>query len=402
MEFYITPDKRQKCEQVIDKTFSKFTAKPKVSYETVKKLVTKDKDQYEIELLKVTIEDIQQNEWTLVATVNYREDAMLVVDDSLFKSIPESLGLSYTKCDFCGSTHSNRKESHILYNSSKDEWMQVGTACVDKMVDGGKYINRVMASLDKVVNKLGGCHSESFSSWMPDFKYWSLAIKIKKAVELIKKFRAEKSFVWRKAEYDENGDKVFEGTSSQLKDFAKWHHNTIKEADDEYFSKVQAHVDSLEGSYDDWTGEADMNQRIKDCFANGYVKVAELYLVFFAQKGYEDTLGKSQFEQDLEKFGIAKGEKFEFCGTIENIEFLEGEGPYWDWTSRDSWLYTLVDDRTGMRFEKEVASKSTINAFEQSDGKIKFVGTVKYIAYRTHTIVLGGRLSKAKEKKNKK
>ena len=395
MKFYITPDKKIECERKIDRMFKKFSNRPKVTYTLVSRKEEKDGEIQVLDAWQVEIEDIKQSEWTLVATVHYNLNMMFMVDDNMYKNIPSHLGLNYYKCDYCGSTHKSRREAHILYNSVRDEWLQVGTACVNKMIDGGKYLNAVAKNINKLVGDLGGCSAGSWETWIPEYKYWSMAMTIKQAVALVKKFREEKSFIWRRAEYNDYGELVEEGTSVKLKDFAKLHLSSIS-VDEEYFSHVAAYVDTLQGGYDEWTNEPDLTQKIKDAFENGYVKAAELYTAFFAQKGYESTLEKKGFEKEVEDHGIKKGEKFSFNGKVVSIDEIEVPSyDYWR-STQIAYLYTLKDDSTGLMFEKEVGNQSTMESFLQEDGTYKFSGKVKFISYRDKRVVFGGRLSKSR------
>ena len=395
MKFYITTDKKNECEKRINRMFKKFSTQPQVTYTLVSRQEERDGETLVLDAYLVEIEDIQQSEWTLVATVHYNLGMVFMIDDNLFKDIPAHLGLNYIKCDYCGTTHKSRRESHILYNNVTGEWFQVGTACVDKMIDGGKYLSTITKNVEKLTVKLGGHYGGSWETWIPDYKYWSLAMTIKQAVCLVKKFRSEVSFLWKRAEYNEYGEKVVEGTSTMLKDYAK---NQLKsiEVDEEYFNKVAAYVDTLNGGYDDWTNEPDLNQKIKDTFENGFVKVAELFTAFFAQKGYESTLEKVGFEKDLETYQIKKGERFSFNGKVVSVDEIEVPSYSYYCPTTIAYLYTLKDDATGLFFEKEVGSKSTMESFKQEDGNYKFSGKIKYIAYRNQRVVFGGRLSKAK------
>jgi len=405
MEFYITPDKRQECEKKIDRMFKKFTVKPTVTYSPVQKVNkttcvddghgTLSATYYKevLDAIKVTISNIVEGEWTLVSSVYYKENIMTVVDNDLFKSIPSQYGLSYIKCDHCGSTHKNRKEAHILYKSSTDEWMQVGSSCIDKMLPNGRYFNSIALKLfETIVDRLGGCSSSLWSTWMPESHYWNAALNIDKAIMIVKSYRETKP-CWQKKEFNEYGELVKESSSKELADYAETWGNS-NEIDSEYVAKVAEYVNSLEGGYDDWSGEPTFNQKIKDSFENGYVAVRDMYLAFFAQKGYQDSITVDTFGELVEANGIIRGEKFTFSGKVMSVDDVETID-YMGYPTT-VYLYTLKDDKTGLLFEKEVSYKGVMDTYKQEDDTYKFSGKVKYIAYKRHIIGFGGRLSKAK------
>ena len=414
MDFYITPDKRQDCEKALDRMFKHFEVKPTIEYSPVQKVTKMTITEWHgdgdsgvsttrsiLDAIKVTIEDIQKGEWRLVANVNYSDGIMELVDSKMFKNIPEGFGLEYTKCDYCGGKHSNRKMSHILYNTVNGSWKQVGSSCVNKMIAGGKYLSNLMVKLTEVfIIKFGGCDDMMWEggSWMPADRYWNKAISIKMAITLAKKYWNEESQVWKKAEYNRFGEKEVDGTADKLKYYVAELINKT-EVNEEYFSSVAEYVDSLEGGYDSWNNEPTFNQKIKNAFENEWISVGEMFLAFFTVKGYESSIHSSEFAKEVEALGIVKGEKYLFSGKLVEVEKLEPDydcyNPY-DWMNRTTWLFTLKDDATGILFEKEVANKSVMDAFKSEDDTYKFKGTVKYIAFKKQRVVFGGRLSKAR------
>jgi hypothetical protein len=412
MEFYITPDKREECEKKIAKMFKHFSVQPQVTYSPVQQVTKRIVTVYRggcpeenglsrrhkvLEAIQVTIEDIIAGEWTLVASVYYQEKVVAMVDSSLFKQIPEQYGLEYTKCDYCGGNHGSRKESHILYNNNTHEWKQVGSACIEKMVPGGKYLNKLMLKLDELIEvNLGGCDSLMWASgsWAPADNYWRSAVEIEDAIALVREYR-ENCPEWKKAEY-EYGRRISDGTSTYLKNFIEDYKGDPKMTDHEYFAKVKAYVDSLVGGYGGWYGnEPNMNQKIKDAFETGVITVGEMYLAFFAQKGYEDSLTAADFSAVVENLGITKGLKKTFNVQLLNVDRLEVDDYYYGGTK---YVYdcTFKDLDTGLTIKKEVSHTGVIDPYCVGDDKYKFTGTVKYIAYKAQVVVLGGRLSKAK------
>lgn len=415
MEFYITPDKRFDCEKALTRMFKHFEVKPNIDYSSVQKVTKFTIEQFKggspgengcytkksiLDAIKVTIEDIQKGEWILVANVNYKDGIIELVNSKLFKQIPEGYGLKYTKCDYCGSTHRNRNLSHILYNTNTNTWMQVGSSCVNKMINGGKYLCNLMLKLTEVfIFNLGGCDEEMWfgGGWMPKDNYWKAAVDIDAAIQLAKNYREDVNPVWEKTEYDGHGERCKEGTTFKIKEYVQEHINDVK-IDEDYFKKVATYVSTLQGG-EDYDGQPNMNQKMINAFNDGILAVSEMFLAFFAQKGYEDSLTKDAFAQEVEAHGIIKGEKYMFSGKLLSVEKLEPDYEYYnpyDWMNRTTYLFTLRDDATGILFEKEVANKSVMDAFKTGDDTYKFKGTVKYIAYKKQKVGFGGRLSKVK------
>ena len=202
MEFFISPDQKEICQKKIDKIFKCITNIPKVNYEFISKLKIEtvivheggyERKYYKMDAIKVTIDDFTLNEWVLVATVSFKNNAVLMSNAELFKKIPPIFGLDYHTCDHCGSTHSNRIESHILYNTKTETWMQVGSSCINKLINGGKYLNDLMIKLHNIVEMCGGCEIDPFgwygSHWRPSSKYLMEAIRFDQAITTTDDYR---------------------------------------------------------------------------------------------------------------------------------------------------------------------------------------------------------------------
>jgi hypothetical protein len=160
MNFYILPANLKKVENRLNAMVKHFAVKPTITFSQPKPVdCTKHiiayggayGHRYTIDLIEVNIDYVVANEWVLVASIYHNEGIMSKVSDEYFKNMPEEFGLNYTKCDYCGKSHMSRIESHVVYNPNTDKWMQVGTACVNKMLNDGKYLSSFIFKVNKVL-----------------------------------------------------------------------------------------------------------------------------------------------------------------------------------------------------------------------------------------------------------
>lgn len=398
MEFYISPENLNKLNNKLNRMFKHLETAPKVNIgtvETIKKTVVTVADggheikNYKIQAMHVEIEDIKTGDWKLVATVDW-ENGMLLEDRELFKMIPEGYGLDYMKCDYCGTTHKSRKEAHILYNEKEDKWMQVGSTCVNKMIAGAKYLNGLMINLYKVVKEFGGCDSDGFSNggWTPSHKYMMEAVSFNEAIAKADFYRNNVSDVWKKAEKGE-------GTNTELINFI----SPVK-TNDELYNTLKNYFDTKEYGVIPEYGEKSLTQKIKDAFADEYICAKEMYLAWFAIQMYKSSLERPEYEKKLEELGIVKDTEFNFVGKVKNVESYEVTDYY---TGRDTleFMFTLVDDNTGIEFVKTVSNPDAVNKYQDENGVLTFTGKIKYIDTFKQLVTFGGRLKKTAKPKKK-
>jgi len=425
MEFYITPDRRQECEKKLAQLFKKLDCKPVVNYSNVQKVEKKtqtvfktedgvvvDKHSYTLDAIKVEIEDFVLNDsrgdWVMVAGVYYREGMVTLVSNKYFGKMPTQYGLNYTRCDYCGGTHGNRIKSVVLYNPVADEWMQVGSTCVNKIFAQGKYLGNLIVKLYEVFQvNLCGCDSDGWLSggWCPPDHYWSKAITIESAVAVCKAFwdADENHHQWKRAIYDDYGrNKIQGGTNDALMDLYE-RKDVSHEIDSSLYAKIVSYVDAIEGGYElDWYGAEvpKFNQKIKDAFECGYIQAGEMYLAYFALKGYYNSLTMPEFDKALKDNGIEKGVKYTFCGTLDKVENVQGYDYY-----GDPCIYLmafLTDSQSGLKFVKEISHSGVMIPYKQEDGTYKFNAMVRWIDRKNKVVKLAGRLSKVPKAKAKK
>lgn len=408
MEFYITPDMRDKCERKLLLMFKHWSEKPTIEYSKIEQVVKEtiyvyrggcpeenglERTRQKFDAIKVTISDLSAGDWKLAAEVIYKDGIVAMVDDKLFKKVPKGFGLEYKKCDFCGSTHNNRSKSFIIYNTVTNEWKQVGSTCVSKMLPCGKYLNNITVKLHEVFQVyLGGCDEDEWrGGWKPKgSQYFRKAIRFDYAISICEKYIAEFGTKWKKPEYD-RGYKVSSGTNDALIGYEVDNKNI--EINTELADKVRAYYDTKEGGYSDWDNEPNFVQKIKNAFENEYIEVGQMFLPFFALKDYQDSLTFGDYEKLLEENGITKGGKFLFVGKIEEYEKYETV----DWCGYKTTCYMAhMKDRNGIAFEKSVSYRTMLDAYKIDDETYAFMCNVRYIDKKKRIVSIGGRVSKAK------
>lgn len=402
MEFYISPDQRESVERKINLMFKHVEHKPKVTFGVVEQIVkhtTYDLgyDGYKhrkekINAIHVEIEDIAAGDWILVASVYYQQGILTICDSKRFKDIPPQYGLSYMKCDHCGTVHRSRKESHILYNTKTNQWMQVGSTCVNKMIHGGKYLNGLMLKLWNVVKMFGGCNEEEWSGggWRPSKKYLFEGIPVKDAFECCLAYMEENGDVWQKAEW-ENGRKVVDSTNDYLMSWFKGD-PTKRKQDDDLFNAVKDYYTSMERGEDDVYDGASLTQKIIDAFNNDFIALCELYVAWFSISNYKKHLLTADFEELVKSRGVEKGMKLDISGKLMACNYVHDEYAVWYETFWE-------DQTTKLVFKKNVSQKEVIDPFLCEDGLYRFNADVKYIALKGCYVGLGGRLRKQKKVK---
>lgn len=407
MNFYISPDKKQELEKKLERMFKHLEVKPTVTMSPVHKVVKDQifnygyeghsRNRYKIDAINVDIEEIKTENWVLVATVDYKNGRLLMGDSRYFKIIPEEYGLQYTKCDHCGCVHSNRVESHILFNPASMEWMQVGSSCINKMINGGKYLNGLILKLYEIIDMFGGCGEDDWCGgyWRPSNKYLVEAISFEEAISVCDDFMTEKNTnIWVKPVY--NGyTKVSDGTNKALIEYfiEKRNSNAIN-INQNLIDDVNLHFKRIE--YGEVDYEKNLNQKIKDAIKDEYITLSEMYLAWFAIMGYRNSIISTNFEDNAKSLGIEKGIEFNFCGDLVETYPVEVEDYTYYMGTHIEYDCYFIDDNTGIKFKKQVASTNVIEKYKQANGKYKFTGTVKYISTRKQFVCFGGRLKKTK------
>jgi len=408
MDFYISPDQREKVEKKINLMLKKFEHKPTVTFSDVQQVVRTtvidfgedgvQRNSTKINAIHVEISDVTLGEWTLVATVDYQRDMLIICNDKMFKYIPEQYGLKYKKCDHCGSVHEYRIESHILYNTVTSEWMQVGSTCVNKVINGGKYLNGFIIKLYEAIKFYGGCDDMGWSSggWRPSNRYMMEGIRVKDAFECCLSYMEENGEVWQKSIWD-GCEKICDSTNTHLMNWFKKNEKNRKQ-DDALFESVKKYFLGMERGETDEYNEPTLTQQIIDAFENDFIALCELYVAWFAISIYKKHIESADYENLIKSKGIEKGMKIDICGTLLTTNRVEDEYAVGSYYGRPIYYYevSFEDKNTGLVFKKNVSSVDVIEKFKCEDGLYRFNADVKYLSLRNCYVGLGGRLRKQK------
>ena len=333
-----------------------------------------------IQVVEVTIEDIKEGDWVLVADVLYKEGIKTMVSHKYYKDIPEKYGLGYEVCDYCGHHHSNRTKAHIVYNPKTGEWKQIGSTCVTKMF-GSEYLNQFTVKLFKLVEECTGCcDPEMLGMWfasIPDHHY-KIAHLIDSLLPVVKGYWKEKSNQWERS-YWESGRKV-PGTTKFFEEY--WAGNADRfSLDKELSENVRKFVEGLDGSND-------FNREIKEAWEAQYIQLWEIHKVWFALKMYEDSLTIGDWENKTA--GFVEGESVELRN-VKMVSKEEGEdewGMYW---------WVIFENNEGIKFGKSFTSMLSLEtSYQNPDGTYSFKTNCHKIDNKKRIIVLKGRCSRLK------
>lgn len=383
MNFFILPSTRNIVETKINQLVKHLSVQPTVSFsKPIVKNVTNilndngkiSKEEYFLNMIEVTIDNLQSDDFTLVATIFHHNGVMTKLNNEYFKLIPENFGANYMKCDFCGKQHKNRNESHVIYNPQTDKWLQVGTACINKMFTDGKYLTSFMVKLENIINKFGGgCNTRNYTEWVEKLKDTTFikAVKIENIIPVI-------------TEYRKNNPNWIKGESTrQLTDF--YYANEF-ENDESYNEKIFEFVKNLENT-------SNFVSDIKEAFNAEYINLYEIAKVFFAVKMYEDQFTVNDFEVDIKKNNILKGDKIKISGKIVQKIFVDNYDEYSYYCPYDMSYteYHIKDEKTGLTF---VSRASNIEKYKINDDECSFIATISGYSIKKQVVYLKGRLSK--------
>ena len=410
MEFYISPDKTDELTKKIDRMFKHFPVVPNVVFSPVEKIIVTTNEVYggnshitkqKVFAIKVTIDDIIFNDWVLVATVNYALNSLLVGDAKYFRYIPEQYGLDYMKCDHCGNIHHNRVESHILHNPKTGEWMQVGSSCINKIFDHGKYLNNLIIKLYNTIIEFGGCEESDWcGGWIPSKKYLEAAVDFDEAMAFCLGYMKEHGEIWRKASHDDFGHKIGDGTNDDL--ISVINNGGVEPIWDELlFGRIHNYFETMEYGDADGNGLRTLTQKIIDGVKNEVIMLKEMYLAWFAIMNYKNYLNSGAFEEKINALNIMKGIEYNFYGKLDHTETFET----YDWRGNETYGLRAFfkDANNGLVFTKDISWMGAIDKYKDEDGNYRFTGTIKFIAYKKQQIGFGGRLRATKpQKKSKK
>ena len=402
MNFYILPANLQKVQNKLNAMVKHFTVKPTVTFsqpkpvDCTKHIVAYGEfagvyyNRYTINLIEVNIDYVVANDWVLVASIHHDNGIVSKVSDEYFKHMPREFGLNYTRCDYCGKTHKSRLESHVVYNPNTDKWMQVGTACVNKMLNDGKYLSSFIYKVNKIIKEYDGCYSENLGVWCggKSINIFSQAFNINALIPVVVEYRKTQQN-WVKVCYEQTpyGSEKVPGSTDHIKAML----GNIKEypIDEQYNKTIFDFVKNLPET-------TTFVKEIKQTFEAEYINLYEVSKVFFAIKMYDDSIKVDTFTPAVKANGIEYGVKYNVTGKIEytqlvdNIIEVDEYCPYW--APAQYTEYYIRDTKSGLLF---MVKSDTIKKYYVNDEiGYSFIVNVGCVSNRKEIIYTKGRLSK--------
>ena len=403
MRVYILPELREAFEKKVKEASKHLACPPKMTFsepmEKTKKTIVATKFEGEVDVRKyrevvtvieVDMDEITSGDWVAVADVHYHEGIVGIVSSKYYKDIPEQFGLDYAKCDYCGGIDHDRKLSHIVYNTKTGEWKQIGSSCSKKMFNAGD-ICKFTIKLYEVFQQTLACVGDGeWGGWcgrVPDHS-WQKAYNIDQIISAVVGYRKDVNPEWQKAERDNRGRKIGEGTTDLLLEYyAKRVEKLV--IDEEYNKKVRDFVETLpdDHGYNEWEGETGFNCKLKQAFEAGFIQNKDFYTAFFAVKMYEDSLTAPEFEEKVK--GLEKGSYVDLVGA-KLVDKFEDEGYY-------GWVTVARFEYNGVMFSKSFSNWcSTEASYKKEDGKFYFSAPVDYINRKKREVRLCGSCRKLK------
>ena len=401
MNFYILPVNRKQVENKINAMVKHFTVKPTVAFsqpkpvDCTKHIIAYSEfagvycNRYTIDLVEVNIDYVVANDWVLVASIYHNEGIVSKVSDEYFKNMPREFGLNYTKCDYCGKSHMSRLESHVVYNPNTDKWMQVGTACVNKMLNDGKYLSSFIYKVNKIIKDYDGCYSDNLGVWCggKSINIFSQAVNINAIIPVVAEYRKTHQN-WVKVCYEQTpyGSEKVPGSTDHI--VAMLRNVSEYPVDEQYNKTIFDFVKNLEAT-------TSFVKEIKQAFEAEYINLYEVSKVFFALKMYDDSVKVDTFTPAVQANSIEYGVKYNVTGKIEYTQLVDNYDeddycPYW--TPSQYTEYYIRDTKSGLLF---MVKSDTVKKFYVNDEVgYSFVVTVGCVSNRKEIIYTKGRLSK--------
>ena len=400
MNFYILPANRKQVENKLNAMVKHFAVKPTITFSQPKAvdctryIIEYDAEyggayykRYTLDLIEVNIDYVVANDWVLVATIYHREGIVTKVSDEYFKNIPNEFGVTYTKCDYCEKSHISRTESHIVFNPNTNQWLQVGTACVNKMLNDGKYLSSFIYKLDKIIKMYDGCYTENLGVWCggKSINIFSHAVNINAIIPVVAEYRKTQQN-WVKVCYEQTpyGDVKIPGSTDHIISML----NQEYSIDEQYNKTIFDFVKNLKAT-------TSFVNEIKQAFEAEYINLYEVSKVFFAIKMYDDTMKVDTFTPAVQANGIECGCKYNVIGKIEYTQLVDncGEDGYLPYWMPDQYTeYYIRDTKSGLLF---MIKSDTIKKFYVNDEiGYSFIANIGCISNRKEIIYTKGRLSK--------
>ena len=231
------------------------------------------------DVVDVTLDLPEQNNWQLVATVV--EGAMFITDHKLKLELKNGHGADYQLCDVC--KHRQWKKSYIVRNTVDGRELQVGAECAKKfgigMVEAVyKLTKELYASYSLYSCEYDGLEPLEWPAHFSD-PHAVRSIETSVAVQAAKKYYDEHNGKWIKSYYQ--GTIYYPSESAaeirnSLNDFAP-------DTENAYFKELAAYLrDVFEAN-----GYSEFEDKIKSIGTDYYMSANDVASAFFAIKKYE-------------------------------------------------------------------------------------------------------------------
>lgn len=385
MKFYIKPNDKIKVEKKINTLISKLSVRPTVTFSEPTPVFVKyewldaegkseKRKRRFINLIEVEVSEVFVNDWKLVANVSHIVNAMHIISYEDANYIPARYTPENTVCELCGKKHARRHTSHILYNPKTNRWMQVGTSCLHKLCDAGKYIASFADNLVRIIKSVDGFETNDNEGlkrlWsMPDHKDFDVAMDKYDLFYVAKKY------------YDTHKDWVKHETRRELVElFDTEVENDTLVPDVEFTNEVIDFINRQNCT-------TDFAMSVKNIANANIINVSDIGMVFWAIKMYFASFEKDNFAEFCKEKGVVVGSKYRVSGKCTAMSYGYG------WFGEEVNYYHITDDASGLVF---VVHTDTINKYKNEEtGVFTFNANVAYISFKNREITVKGRLSKA-------
>ena len=319
------------------------------------------------DVVDVTLDLPEQNNWQLVATVV--EGAMFITDHKQKLELKNGHGADYQLCDVC--KHRQWKKSYIVRNTVDGRELQVGAECAKKfgigMVEAVyKLTKELYASYSLYSCEYDGLEPLEWPAHFSD-PHAVRSIETSIVVQAAKQYYDEHNGVWKKGYYE--GRMYFPSQSaadirSSLDKFAA-------DADNAYYKELTQWIaqDFEASEYNEF------EMKIKELGESYYMSAGDTATAFFAIKKYEEYK-KEQAAKAAGLYLPKPGDYIHIVGIIINKYVKSGYyGVYEE--------YEILNEIDGNKYIRSgvvnVDSDNKVNCF----AFIKDVYGTKYLLDRT-------------------
>lgn len=338
--------------------------------------------------------EVKHEDWRFVATVDHHETGNVIRQFDTKLEVPNYYRTSKCICEHCNSAR-KRKETHIIYNETTQEFKQVGKSCLTEYTRGlsAELVTSYIAMFDTLIE------GQAPYTGIRPVHYYPIEVILAYAHQCVKHFGywktdADRSTRSRCMSYYlllEQGWTPTKYVEEQLrKELAAV--PSFNVADEETKEFVEGALNFARTS----TDSSSYMHNMRTICASDLVKWADLGILISLVPTYFKQLETEAEKKAREERAAAEGEKSEYVGAIgERIEFtpVSVECVYsTDTIYGYSWLYKFIDKKdnvymwwssSGVDQDKEITSiKGTVKSHEEYKGVKQTFLTRCKVAYK--------------------